>query len=1076
MFHARKKISAAKREDMHHWLSRYNTTMTEPSVWLRDIVEALRREFAHMAARPLSTYRLQLDREAMTYRHTAEVVPYLRELGISHLYTSPDRKARAGSPHGYAIVDYDALNPELGSTEDYQALVEALRSCGLGRIPDIVPNHMSAAAGENPWWTDVLENGPGSPYAAYFDIDWDPVKEELHNRILLPMLGQQYGDALESGQLRVEYRDGAFAVRVYDALLPLDPKTYPRVLARNLDRLKQALPADSPDVPELESILTALDHLPDRTQQGVETVRERQREKEVVKKRLGQLTAQCPAVAEFIASNLQEINGAAGNVESFDALHRLLDAQVYRLAHWKSAGDEINYRRFFDINDLAAICMEDPCVFENSHRPVFEMLLRGELSGLRIDHIDGLLDPTDYLWKLQRGWIRALGQKVLAELAEPRRVGQDRGASAGPPIPPDGGPALASSLVPPYDHMPSWSDLEPAVFQAIFNEGDHRSLPLYVVVEKILGPDEPLPRQWPVAGTTGYDYLRWVNGLFVDWQGKGALAKTFARFVGEAADFREMVHESKVSILRSAMSSELQLLARRLNRLSERHRRFRDFTLNMLRFALREMIVCFAVYRTYLRPQEISERDRRVIARAAAQAKRRNPDLDPGTFDFVRDVLLFEQPAPLELDGCRERELFVGRFQQVTSPVMAKGVEDTAFYRYFPLSSLNEVGDDPAGRPVYVDDFHRENAARQAEWPGSLLATTTHDTKRSEDTRARIDVLSEIAQEWGRAVNRWARINRRHRREVDGSPAPSRADEYLFYQSLLGIWPLQSPDEAAQRQIAARLQAYMEKATREAKLQTSWLNPNAGYDAAVREFVAAVLEPGAKNRFLARFTAFHAEIARFGLFNALAQVLLKLTSPGVPDIYQGQELWDFSLVDPDNRRSVDFDLRGRLLSELQREAARGPARRALARRLARQPEDQRLKLFVTWQTLQFRRGHAELFRDGQYTPLAVTGARADHVCAYARRIEAGNGSAPASVIVVVPRLLARMARAMRHRAGRRFVPLGASVWQDTRIALPAPAASALTNLYTGQVFQSNGNGIAVADVFREFPVALLTDG
>ncbi len=1060
--------------------------MSELSAWVRQVVEALRREIADRSVRPVSTYRLQLDREAMTYRHAAAIVPYLHDLGISHLYTSPDRKSRAGSPHGYAIVDYDSLNPELGSEEDYQAVVEALRASRIGRIPDIVPNHMSAAPGENLWWTDVLENGPGSPYAAAFDIDWDPVTEDLHNRLLLPSLGQQYGEVLESGQMRVEYCDGAFNLRVYQSLLPLDPKTYPLILVRNFERLKEVLPADSTDLSELESILTALDHLPDRNQRGVEAVRERQREKEVIKKRLGQLTLQCPAVIEFIVANLQQINGTVGSPESFDDLDRLLNAQVYRLAHWKAAGDEINYRRFFDINDLAAVCMEDATVFDKSHRLVFEMLLRGEVSGLRIDHIDGLFDPTEYLWKLQRGWVRTLGQKALADLAATRKVGQGSAASAGPPGNASGGPALASPPTnaahrcPPSDDptsadLPAWSDLEPAVFQTMFNGDGKPKPPLYVVVEKILGPEEPLPAAWPVAGTTGYDFLRWVNGLFVDVSGRQALTKTFNRFVGRALDYREVVHESKLAIVRGAMSSELQLLARRLNRLSEKHRRFRDFTLNMLRHALREIIACFAVYRTYLRLQEITERDRRFVIRAVVQAKRRNPDVAAGAFDFVRDVLLFEQPSPLDPEGCREREQFVGRFQQVTSPVMAKGVEDTAFYRYFPLSSLNEVGDDPAGRSVSVDDFHRENAARLREWPGSLLATMTHDTKRSEDARARIDVLSEIPQDWGRMLNRWARLNRRHHRDVDGSPAPSRADEYLFYQSLLGIWPLHAPEEAARQLLVARLQGYMEKATHEAKLQTSWLNPNAEYETAVREFVAAVLESGAKNRFLAQFIAFQAEIARFGLFNALSQTLLKLTSPGVPDIYQGQELWDFSLVDPDNRRPVDFALRRELLSELQREVSRGPsARRGLARRLAACPDDPRMKLYVVWQALEYRRAHAELFHQGEYVPLGVEGVRAEHVCAYTWRGGAGSAAEHESAVVIAPRLLAKLTRGLDAAADREAVPLGPAVWQDTHIVLPDWASHQFVNLFTGQLCATDAGAIRVADAFAEFPVALLT--
>ena len=1034
--------------------------MSDAAEWVKRLVAAVQPEIAHRARAPVSTYRLQMHPQHMTFRDAAQVVPYLHELGASHLYVSPCRKTRSGSPHGYAIVDYGELNPELGTAEDHQALVRALQDRGMGKILDIVPNHMSAAPGENPWWTDVLENGPGSPYAACFDIDWDPVKGELHNRLLLPLLGDQYGEVLESGLLKLEYADGAFVVRYYQTALPLDPKTYPQILTRHRERLQETLSPESPEFLELESILTALEHLPDRNQLGPEPIRERQREKEVIKKRLHRLTTSCWAVAEFVAANLAELNGTVGDVHSFDDLHGLLDAQVYRLAHWKTSGDEINYRRFFDVNELAAVCMEDPAVFEKGHRLVFDLLAQGDLSGVRIDHIDGLFDPTEYLRRLQRGYLRMLGQRAYTGL----------GGQAGQGV----SPADTES---PAAEIPPWETLEPAFFESLLRADDHGAWPLLVLVEKILGPEEPLPRQWPVAGTTGYDFLRSVNGVFVDWAGLRDLYDVFERFLGQHMDFREVVYESKASILRAAMSSELQLLARRLNRLSERHRRCRDFTHNMLRRVLREIIACFAVYRTYLRAQEVSDRDCHFVLRAVAQAKRRNPDIPAGAFDFVRDVLLFEQPADLDAAGCRDRELFVGRFQQVTSPVMAKGVEDTACYRFFPLSALNEVGDDPGGRAAGVEDFHRENLARHNDWPASLLCTTTHDTKRSEDVRARIDVLSEIPHEWRKAVNRWARLNRRHGREVDGSPAPSRSDEYLFYQSLVGVWPTEPIDAQTHHQLVARLQAYMEKATREAKVRTSWLNPHTEYDAAVREFVAAVLDDLPGNRFLAEFRAFQSRVLPFGLCNALGQTLLKLTSPGVPDIYQGQELWDFSLVDPDNRRPVDFALRRELLAELQSELSRGPAARlALARRLAANPLDSRLKLFVTWQALQFRRSHRDLFRLGCYMPIAATGPQANHLCAFAWQWQPEGVSAPRQVVVAAPRFISRLAQSRDVPPQPATLLSDKATWADTCLLLPMQTAARFTNLFTGQSLPVEASTIHVAELFRDFPVVLLAGG
>ena len=511
------------------------------------------------------------------------------------------------------------------------------------------------------------------------------------------------------------------------------------------------------------------------------------------------------------------------------------------------------------------------------------------------------------------------------------------------------------------------------------------TLPLYVVVEKILAAEESLPAEWMAAGTTGYDFLSSVNGLFVNPAGVGELANVYGRFVDQHLEFREVAHQSKLLIFRTAMSSDLQLFAHRLNRISERHRRSRDFTLNALRTALREILACFPIYRTYIHRGDVSEQDRQILCRAVAQAKRRNPTIDAAVFDFIRDVLLLEAPPDPDEAGRHERDLFVGRFQQVTSPVMAKGIEDTAFYRYFPLVSLNEVGSDPSRGAASLAEFHRHNRVRQTDWPQSLTCSSTHDTKRSEDARARINVLSEIPHLWRKAVNRWARVNRRHRREVDGQPAPSRNDEYLFYQNLVGIWPPAIADAKEIARLTARMIAYMEKATHEAKVHTSWINPASEYDAAVHQFVAAVLADHAKNRFLADFRQFHEQIVNWGLYNSLSQLLLKLTSPGVPNVYQGQELWDFSLVDPDSRRPVNFVARRKMLARLRKNVGRDDrSLLSLAAGLARNPRDPRLKLFVTWRALQFRRQHGDLFGLGDYVPLDVEGAKTPHVCAFAR--------------------------------------------------------------------------------------------
>ncbi|MGD0901132.1 MAG: malto-oligosyltrehalose synthase, partial [Thermoguttaceae bacterium] len=731
---------------------------------------------------PTSTYRLQFRGDQLTFRDAAALVPYLDRLGISHIYASPYLKARQGSPHGYDVVDYGRLNPDLGSEDDYAAMVEALRGHGMGQILDIVPNHMGIVPGENAWWTDVLENGPSSPYASYFDVDWHPVKAELENKVLLPLLEDQYGKVLEAGQLRLEYGEGAFFLRYAGKRLPLDPRSFGAVLAPQIDPLKETLGPDSEAVRELQSILTALDYLPKTTETAPERVAERQREKEVVKGRLHRLAGECLALAARIEESLGHLNGNPGDPHSFDPLDALLNAQVYRLSYWRAADDEINYRRFFDVNDLAAVSTEAPQAFEAIHRFVLDLLVRGKVDGLRIDHIDGLFDPQEYLRRLQRGYLRAMG------LSAYDRVSGDPQAGAPPAAAAAG--AMPAAEAPPW----RWEEVEPWFLRKV--EGDlpaDRPLPLYVVVEKILGPEEPLPANWPVAGTTGYTFLSLVNRLLVDPAGLAELDRTYQRFIGERLDVREVAYQSKRMMLGLSMSSELQLLAHRLNRISERHRGSRDYTLNTLRIALREILACFPVYRTYIRPGEVSERDRQVVQRAVAQARRRNPAAAAAVFEFVRDVLLLEQPPDLDDSGRRDREVFVGRFQQVTSPLVAKGIEDTAFYVYLPLVSLCEVGSDPARGAATIEEFHAASADRLREWPQSLIATTTHDTKRSEDVRARMNVLSEVPHLWRAAVNRWARVNRRHRREADGLPAPSRNDEYLFYQTLVGVWPLEPP-------------------------------------------------------------------------------------------------------------------------------------------------------------------------------------------------------------------------------------------------------------------------------------------
>jgi (1->4)-alpha-D-glucan 1-alpha-D-glucosylmutase len=1081
-------------------------------------VDAVVRRAAASRIFPDATYRLQFH-AGFTFRDATAIVPYLHALGISHIYAAPYTRAHTGSVHGYDVCDHNQLNPAIGDEDDYQAFLAALQQHGMGHIVDLVPNHMSAGT-ENLWWRDVLENGPNSPYSGFFDIDWKPVKAELENRVLIPILGEQYGDALENGRLQIDHADGGFQIRYYDRALPLGPKTTLPLLSHHLDTLRVQLGDESEALIEYQSILTAIEHLPPPTATNAKAVHERQREKEVIKRRLRELEAREPIVAEFVRENIAVFNGRPGESESFDRLDKLLQLQSYRLCHWRAASDEINYRRFFDVNDLVALCVEKPEVFYAVHGLMGHLLGEGKIDGLRIDHVDGLYAPEEYLWRLQWLYLAHVARYEFAEAAETpiespaisvalaEETSAGATAEAGDaatatiaavrpattartyPLGPEilqrvcrrlhlrqPGPAdLAAIFGPTTTEARRWEMLESdsaAVSDATMAntetaECSPADVPSYVVVEKILGPDEPLPETWPVVGTTGYDYTPALNGLFIVPEGLAQIEKQYVQFTGATRSFTEIVHDCKRLILRFSMASELQMLAHRLNRISEQHRKTRDFTLNALRYALREVLANFPVYRTYPGPGGVSERDQRFVNRAVAIAKRRNPAMDPATFDFIRDVLLLRHPAGLSAEAIRSREEFTGRFQQVTSPTMAKGVEDTAFYVYSPLLSANEVGGDPRAATARVPDFHRQNMQRSLRQRRGLLATTTHDTKRSEDVRARVDVLSEVPKRWRKAVLQWSRLTRSYRQEVDGSPAPSREDEYLFYQSLIGVWPLEPLDASARGTLVERLQTYMEKATREAKQRTSWINPNAEYDQAVRKFVAECLQVGKGNKFLASFQAFQREIVAAGLYTALSQVILKLTSPGVPDIYQGQELWDFSLVDPDNRRPVDYDRRTALLEQVIAAWKLHPESRVeLAAGLARTPHEERLKLFVTWRLLQLRREQAALFATGMYTPLECRGAAKEHVVAFAWTDE----STARQLVVVVPRWWAKLGEAAGLDDVAEITTAAERVWSDTEIDLPA--AGRFRNAFTDEPFVATSTTAKASDLLRRFPAAVL---
>lgn len=952
---------------------------------------------------PVSTYRVQF-RPDFGFEAVAAVAPLLHELGVTDLYLSPCFQARPGSPHGYDLVDHNRLSEDLGGEEGWAKLGATLAGLGMGVVLDFVPNHMGVDdPRSNAWWWDVLENGNCSPYARFFDIDWDPVKTELTGKLLLPVLGDQYGRVLERGELQLVYEDGAVRLRYFERTFPVNPRKAPLVLRVGIEELEARLGAPDPDLREFLSVLTALGNLPTVLETDRARIEERQREKEVARERLARLTAASPAIREHVERCLVAVNGVAGERASFAALHHLLDQQAYRLAYWRTAFHEINYRRFFDINGLASVRMEDPEVFANAHRRLLRMVADGQVTGIRLDHIDGLHDPAAY----------------LDQLAGALREATGRGGATG--------------------------------------------LPAYVVVEKILSPGEALPERWAIHGTTGYDFLNEVNGVLVDPRGQRPLHRLFQSFTRRRGRFEDVVYESKKMVMETTLASELNMLARALNLVSEGDPRSRDFTLNSLHDMLLEVVACFPVYRTYVASEPGGE-DPRLIREAVAQAIDRNPGMDVSIFAFLENVTLERQDDDLpELERQRRRE-FTMKLQQYTGPVQAKGLEDTAFYRHHVLLSLNDVGGAPERFAVAPAEFHARSRARRERWPAAMLCTSTHDTKRGEDARARLAVLSEIPDEWRRAVTRWSRLNAASRTRLGREWSPDRGDEYLFYQALLGAWPADGGDRG---ELAGRLGAYMIKAIREAKLHTSWIQEDPDYERAMSHFVEQCLVGRRAAAFLEAFEPFARRVARAGAVNSLAQLVLKLASPGVPDFYQGTELWDLALVDPDSRRPVDFARRQALL------AAWGPAlrgetpaaeRAGRARDLFARWESGEIKAWLTARGMRERRGSPGLYLGGDYAPLQASGAMAPHVLAFAR------GAGDDAALAVVPRLVAT-------RTGGE-PPLGLPAWGDTVLELPPGLAGRdFEDVFTGAVHAPNGAGPAptlrLAGLLADLPVALL---
>lgn len=926
---------------------------------------------------PSSTYRLQLNSE-FTFRDALRITEYLDQLGISDCYASPIFTARPESTHGYDVCDWDEINPSIGTWEEFDEWAGTLRTRNMGLLLDIVPNHMGADPC-NPWWRDVLRNGPSSKFARWFDIQWRRPQTNHAGKVLLPILEDHYWKVLEAGKIKILAEADEFVLAYHEHRLPLSTES--------LELLEQRLVGVA-------------------REKGGEALRE-----------MTVPVKPKPKARPAFESSLRILNGTAGEPRSFDALHAFLQQQHYQLAYWRVGNEALNYRRFFDVRELVAVRMELPEVFATTHHLLLQLVKQGTVTGLRVDHPDGLWNPKQYFARLQ-----AAIQPVGAGSDE------DRG--------PQGEP----------------------------RSGKRR---FYVIVEKILSGREALPSDWPVSGTTGYEFLNLLNGLFVAQGNRTPLDEVYREFTGTSYEFASLVFESKLEILRTSMLGDLRTLSALLESIAGQTRYGMDFGSTDLFNGLAAVIAAFPVYRTYLSETspEPAPEDRARIQQAIQTAAGASAIRDTAVFSFIESLLLLCFPADLDESGREYCRQFVLKFQQLTGPVMAKGLEDTAFYRFNRFISLNEVGGAPDQFGSDLALFHEQNQWRAEHWPNSLLATATHDTKRGEDIRARLNVLSEMPEEWRQAVLKWRTLNEGKKTFSEGQPAPDTNDEYFLYQTLVGAWLNEAENGPDSSSFRSRISAYMLKAIREAKVHTSWTENNQPYEQAIQRFIEEILTPSAANAFLDDFMLFQRKVAFFGLFNSLAQTVLKMTVPGVPDFYQGTELWDYNLVDPDNRRLVDYQKRRALLSELEQKFTENESdATGLLKGLLKNYQSGQIKLYLVWRILELRRRRPELFAGGQYIPISGHGPKREHLCAFART------NSDESVIAVAVRLIVGLTQGAQRGA------LESDVWQDTTLSIPAEVpAGKYRNVLTRQIVSvpAEEGTLALPEVLGLLPVAVL---